>query len=172
VKKRTLSILLALGLVLSAFAGALGPVSADHTEVDLPESHMYFPWVPNGSMIDGTGPWYGTVTVQNLENLPVNINVNVGTGGGFSQVEILTLQPNGSLTLSADALGVPSDGSSVVLEGYIELTPQQLATIYVDIALAGGMFLLPVDLDRAFELGMTRGGALDAVLGWWRESEA
>jgi hypothetical protein len=29
-------------------------------------SAIYFPWVANGDEIDGVGPWYGSITVQNV----------------------------------------------------------------------------------------------------------
>jgi hypothetical protein len=124
-KKQMLSILLALGLVVGAFAAALGPASADHPtppEVigDESSAHVYFPWVPNGSVIDETGPWYGTITLQNLEPVSAELDVYVGQdGGGFSLAQTLSLAANGSTTLSAADLDISSPGSSVKVLGWL-----------------------------------------------------
>jgi hypothetical protein len=120
--------LLAMGLVLSAFVGAFGTAGADHTsptgEFVNPEAesaaHAFFPWVPNGNVIeDGhgfgeTGPWYGSVTLQNLEEGPALIDIYVA--GEYE--ETIVLMPWASTTLSAADLNVPDDGASIEARGY------------------------------------------------------
>lgn len=50
--RRLLHILLTTGLVLAAFAGLMSTASADQE----PSDGIFFPWLPNGEMLDGTGP--------------------------------------------------------------------------------------------------------------------
>jgi hypothetical protein len=75
--RKRVHILLALGLVASLIAGAIS-VSADHFEGEplVLYDAIYAPWVPSGDFINGEGPYYGTVTVQNLDpNFGVRIFV-------------------------------------------------------------------------------------------------
>jgi hypothetical protein len=127
--RKRMHVLLALGLVLSLFVGVLGSASAEHAGSpvgDASSAHVYFPWVPNGSEIDGTGPWYGTVTLQNLENRAVSLDVYRGVGlatgptGGWTLAETIVLAANGSITLSAATLGVPEPGAPVKVLGWLD----------------------------------------------------
>ena len=53
---------LALLIALSGLLPALAPIA--HAQTD--EIHIaYIPWVPNGEVIGGQGPWYGLVSIQN-----------------------------------------------------------------------------------------------------------
>jgi hypothetical protein len=120
VNKRSLRIILAMGLILSAFAGVMGTASADQE----PSDGIFFPWIPNGEMLDGTGPWHGTVTIQNLESAAINLYAYVGVGGSTQAyddpVVVANVQANASVTLTAVSLDIPSPGASVHVFG---LTP-------------------------------------------------
>jgi hypothetical protein len=73
VRQRLLTSLFVLALVVSAFAGSVVPAGADAPKYSGIE-WIFFPRVPNGEIMDETGPWYGTVTVQNLEDEPIVIS--------------------------------------------------------------------------------------------------
>jgi hypothetical protein len=88
-------------------------------------AHQFFPWVPNGTDdMDGMGPFYGTVTVQNL--MPWDIEVDLFTGTGVADENwdfagTLNLEPNESQTQTASALDIPSgEGASVIAIGWTE----------------------------------------------------
>jgi hypothetical protein len=126
-RKRALHVFLALGLVLSVFAGTLAVGSAQDNDNDNDlnndyPNQSYLPWVPNGSTIDDprdfgtTGPYYGTITVQNLENDEINVSwtaVRTEESGSF------TLDPLASTTVTAEGIFGDNDvdGSGVVLTG-------------------------------------------------------
>jgi hypothetical protein len=98
---------------------------------------IYFPWVPHGDTIDDTGPWYGTITVQNIDVNLANQGVRIwvfdsrtmnrfaigedGLGNPYSFEDALEdnrvprydLDPNASVTLSAGELGIEEPGSAL-----------------------------------------------------------
>jgi hypothetical protein len=128
VKKRSLSILLAMGLVLSLLVGALGTASAqpngDDNDINGDEatSQVFFPWVANGSDADGTGPYYGTITLQNVHPGPNVLSIYVtDEDNGWVLADTIALQRFGSITLSADQLGVPEPGGAVWVEGWASM---------------------------------------------------
>lgn len=85
-----LGMALVFGFVLSGVSGLPGARAAGQ-----PSQWLFFPFVPNGSSIGDTGPWYGSVTVQNLEAEPVTLRFATTAApgsGGFS----VTLQGLGS----------------------------------------------------------------------------
>lgn len=116
----TLFTVIAIALML----GAAGRVGADDDgqpdqfgRVDLVELIAY-PYLPSGDMIDQSGPWHGAITVQNVEGADVRIWAL--TDAGFDPDEALgtwVLPPNGSITLSASALGLTESGAPVVIAG-------------------------------------------------------
>jgi hypothetical protein len=112
-RNRFLNMTIALGLVVGLMAGVVGSASADTSPAGTESQWIYFPWVPNGEMMDGAGPWYGTVTIQNLENYRVDISILDESGGTTSTT---TLEPNASKTMSADQLGVGSPGGAVAVQ--------------------------------------------------------
>ncbi len=106
--------MLTIGLVVGAFAGTIGTAGAE----DLQSAYgAYFPWVPNGETLDGMGPFYGAVTVQNLQGEPIDIYVYPGVGSGsqaYGSPEVIAnVQSFASVTLTAEQIGVSSPGGSV-----------------------------------------------------------
>lgn len=76
-----------------------------------------YPHLPHGEMIDEAGPWFGTITVQNVE--PVDVRIWVLPDAGFSPDVALgtyVLPPNGAITLSSAALGL-ENGRPLVVAG-------------------------------------------------------
>jgi hypothetical protein len=62
---------LSIAILLSAFPSNVqaqdeGPIYFDA---------IYFPWVPNAADFDGTGPWHGSITIQNLDVEGNNLGV-------------------------------------------------------------------------------------------------
>ncbi|HET9015487.1 MAG TPA: hypothetical protein VFN57_07820 [Thermomicrobiaceae bacterium] len=126
-RKRFLNLVVALGLVTGLLVGAVGSVGAANTGAPVPSdmsgSSLYFPFVPNGAMMNGTGPWYGTVTVQNLEDVPINISLtNTGTA---TVATTAPLNPKASKTFSAASLNIPTTGSMV---GGVQVTATWAST--------------------------------------------
>jgi hypothetical protein len=133
--------LLGVVLTLSIAAGvAAGSATSTAQDREPPSfSAIYFPWVPNGDMIDGAGLWFGSVTVQNIDaerdHLAVRIWVFDGAmiariasgrndeGDPFELADALDdpqtprfdLDPNASVTLDAAVLGLPEPGSPVAV---------------------------------------------------------
>jgi hypothetical protein len=117
--------MLAMGLALSVFVGALAIGSAQEEEVPDAGAGAYFPWVPNGSTLDGMGPFYGAVTVQNVQTGealdPVDLYFFAGVGENdqawSDPVVVANVQRAASVTLNASDLNVPEPGSSVRVIG-------------------------------------------------------
>lgn len=104
-----LGVALVFGVALSGIAGLPGAQAATQ-----PSQWLFFPFVPNGSQIGDTGPWYGSVTVQNLEAEPVTLRFTTTAApgsGGFTA----TLQGLGSQTFTAAELGVPAGGGGIAV---------------------------------------------------------
>jgi hypothetical protein len=98
---------LALTLCLSLVAGAVDLASADE---HLPYSKtVIFPWLPNGAMLGTMGPFYGAITVQNLEESIAYLSVQAGALPPKTRV----LPANGSLSMRAQEIGVPAPGAAV-----------------------------------------------------------
>jgi hypothetical protein len=107
--------LLALGLLLGLMAGAFGTGSA--TSHDGP-TWIFFPWVPNGNMLGTSGPFHGSVTIQNLENQAVTVYYQTTDNGVFVNLlawKSFVLPAFGSRSLNAEELGVPAGGSGVMV---------------------------------------------------------
>ncbi|TVR76707.1 MAG: hypothetical protein EA415_00840 [Sphaerobacteraceae bacterium] len=123
-------------------------VSGSALDVDVPVESpdsdvMIFPWVPNGAMIeDGradfgdTGPYFGTVTIQNLESERIDIFYTSTASDDYDSEDVSTwesqkLGANRTVTLSASDLDVPDPGSGVLVAGRIEGTtnPARIAAV-------------------------------------------
>lgn len=116
-RKRFLNITFALGLVVGLMAGVVGSASAaDNSPADGTSQWIFFPYVPNGEMLDGAGPWYGTVTIQNTEDFRVGISFGQTASGVDTSQNYTTLEPHASKTFSADQLGIASPGAGVVVQ--------------------------------------------------------
>ena len=109
-KKRLLNIALVLGLVTGLVAGAIAPAGAAGPEFP-GESSIYFPWVPNNDTIAGIEGMNGSVTVQNVEILPVDVTLTDAAG---QELTTITLNPRASQTWTADELGLDEPGSGVI----------------------------------------------------------
>jgi hypothetical protein len=119
-RQRLLASMFALVLVASAFAVALTPAGADTPKYSGTE-WVFFPWVPNGETLSGTGPWYATVTIQNLEDETITVNTHA-TAGGSSNFST-TISPHASKTLPAGTLGVGGPGGPLAISARF-VTPQ------------------------------------------------
>ena len=121
-RKRFLNLVVALGLVTGLLVGAVGsvgaagnngtggPINGNPVPFDMTGSALYFAFVPNGAVINGVGPFFGTVTVQNVEDVPINITLS-NTSGVAQQTA--PLNPHASKTFSAASLNIPSTGNMV-----------------------------------------------------------
>jgi hypothetical protein len=117
------SILLALTFLAVTFAGISVTDAQDEElpdqfgQIDIVELIAY-PFLPYGETIDGHGPWYGSVTIQNVESSDVRIWVLADAGFDVERaLGTYVLPPNGSITLSAAALGLEEAGSPLVVAG-------------------------------------------------------
>lgn len=130
-----------LGVVLALSIGGVVSVSPDRVSADedILFDAIYYPWVPNNGEMNGTGPWHGSITVQNidveLDNMGVRFWVfdsgtinqialnDDGDGGNYSfgdaledpDVPRFDLDANASVTLDAGILGLPEPGSAVAI---------------------------------------------------------
>jgi hypothetical protein len=101
--------LLRLAIVTSVIASLL--VVSPASSAAPPPHFVSFPWVPYGSMLGDLGPFYGAVTIQNLEIVPVTVKIFADPG---SFVVDRALDGEGSITISAWEIGVEAPGSAVV----------------------------------------------------------
>jgi hypothetical protein len=113
-RKRFLNLTLALGLVVGLLAGAVGSAGAV-TPSGSNVEWLFFPYVPNGEELDGSGEWHGSVTIQNLENYQVRIDFSNTAGGNLATGQATTLEPHASKTFSAANLGLPDGGAGVAV---------------------------------------------------------
>ena len=120
---------LAMGLTLGLFVGALAVASAQSQSsvtFNLPSGQgaagAYFPWVPYGSELNGMGPFYGAVTVQNLEDEPRDLFFFPGVGSNSDAYGapyiVANVQRNASVTVNAGSLGLPQPGGSVRVHSF------------------------------------------------------
>jgi hypothetical protein len=79
VRQRLLTSLFVLALVTSVFAGSVMLAGADAPKYSGVE-WIFFPWAPSEEIMDETGPWYGTVTVQNIDDEPIVISAHAMAG--------------------------------------------------------------------------------------------
>jgi hypothetical protein len=152
--RRLISILLTIGLVLGLFAASSSPA----TGIDQQEaSSLYFPWVPTGATIPGqdgfpdAGPFYGTVTVHNLENAPVSLRYSITAGDAdFSDPTNFSstlLPPQGARTFSMQQFVVETEfegeATGVVMHAVIQGTddPARISGVQLQ---AGAV---PIDVD-------------------------
>jgi hypothetical protein len=143
-KRRALSVFMALALTAGAVLGTLVLASAQEGGPVSPDSDVImFPWVPNGAMIQDsradfgdTGPYFGTVTIQNLESSRIDIFYTATDRVGFDTEDVSTwgsqkLEPYSTVTLSASTLQVPAPGSGVLVAGRQEgsSNPARIAAV-------------------------------------------
>ena len=111
--KRLVHLLVALGLVAGALAGAVVPAGAQPPGPEVAgQNAIFFPYIPNGVDIEeGNGPWFGVITVQNLEDYAVDIEIRDASG---DTVTTATLNAHASKTFSADLLGIDDESAGAV----------------------------------------------------------
>jgi hypothetical protein len=137
-QRRVITVLLSLALAAGVFVGAMVFGSAEEPEAD--EGHIVvFPWVPNGSTIEDpredfgdNGPFFGTVTIQNLEDEEIDIYYAATDGLDFEDLTEWTttsLDPYESVTVSAGLAGVEAPGGGVIVAGFMEGTTDEPARI-------------------------------------------
>ena len=142
-KRRAVTLLVSMALAAGVFVGAMalggaqGPNGPESPDSD----RIYFPWVPNGSTIEDprndfgtTGPYHGSVTVQNLED--ERIDVFYTATDGYDAVNLQTwhatkLGAYETVTLSASTIGLDSPGGGAAVAGRIEgeTTPARISAV-------------------------------------------
>ncbi len=114
-KVKFLNVTFALALVAGLFAASVASVGAI-SPVYGPEiagtPTIFFPFVYNGTMMDGMGPFDGSITIQNQNALP--ISVDVMNAGGSTLASGININPRGSKTWSASQLGLADGGEGVI----------------------------------------------------------
>lgn len=124
--KRLVHLLLAVAMAVSAFAGlTIAPAGAVVEELG---NRIYFPFVPNGDEYGNMGPWYGSITVQNPNGVPVNISIRRADG---TQITVASLEPFASKTWTSAQLFGDDPGGGIVVVGPAATTSGQTATITV-----------------------------------------
>src|SRR5579875_868183 len=108
-RKRFLNIAIALGMVVGLLVGVVGSASAvTPTPAYGGTNWIFFPWVPNGEKVDSTGPWYGSITIQNLEDSPIVLTFGPtagSTGGALTNVtQNAIVQAHAAYTFTASQI--------------------------------------------------------------------
>lgn len=116
---RTTRLLLALALVFGLTLAVTGEGAATNHEGP---TELYFPWVPHGAMLGDSGPYHGSLTIQNLESSDVSIYALPMSELGGPEPPMLepwTLGPHASITLSPSEIGIGDGvpGSAVTVSG-------------------------------------------------------
>lgn len=119
-----------MGLAISLFVGAIA-TSGAQGDYALPAGDdvagAYFPWVPHGSDLDGMGPFYGAVTVQNVNGVAADLYFYPGEGASDAAYGdpyvVANVQPNASVTVSSGAMDLDEPGGSVRVHAVPEGTP-------------------------------------------------
>ncbi|MCS7294185.1 MAG: DUF4815 domain-containing protein, partial [Dehalococcoidia bacterium] len=138
--KRLLSLLTALALAVSAFAGlTVAPAGAVVEELG---TRIYFPSLPNGDEYGEMGPWYSAFTVQNPNNFTINVTVFKADG---TQVTVAELQPFASKTWPASAVFGDGAGGGVYVVGPTaeQLGPRTVRYTVVRGTTEGGIDRIP-----------------------------
>lgn len=154
---RFLRYLILTGLILSLFGGlperaSAGPPAGPNC--------LFYPWVPNGVEIEDpdtsevSGPYYGAVRVQNLENEPISIFVmpydhcDTASPGGYFQISIAA---NAAVAFGPNVLGTIPEGTGggLAMVGRMSSDVQQPARIAgvqrqsAPTALSSSLFTIP-----------------------------
>lgn len=118
--RKRFNLLIALSLAVGLLAGAIVTTGAQGSFA-IPHGDRapgaFFPWVPNGADLDGTGPFFGTLTVQNLSDEPMNVYLFPGLGSdldAWNHPNVLGgMAPNATATVTAASLDLAQPGGSV-----------------------------------------------------------
>jgi hypothetical protein len=155
--RKTFRLLLTLALTAMLVAGLATTSSASNHQ----SSHaVHFPWVPNGAMLGDSGPYYGAITIQNLEGAEISVYVvPLSRLGGGEPPTLLpwTLGPHASLTLTSPQIdfgdGVPGSGVLVHAEFTGTSEPARIAGVQKQTAAEP-----PAASSRTTQSHMTAGG--------------
>jgi hypothetical protein len=122
--KRLVSLLTALALAVSAFASLTVAPAGAQVGPEFPDTTIYFPFVPNGEVLAGTGPWFGAIAIQNVEGTAIVVEVyRAGTSAPVSRAQV---NANGSrVWTSGDIFGSASSGTFFPVRG----TPANTADV-------------------------------------------
>jgi hypothetical protein len=165
--RRARRVFLILGLVLSLLVVAIGPASASKQPPDgVPR--LYLPWIPTGAVIDdprgfpSSGPYYGTVTVQNLEDeeiiLYYKATADPENFSDLANFHTTLVGPRASRTIAIPQLQLAADvdGTGVVLAARKSANPASIARIA---AVQKQAAPVAIDVDAKTHAGhMTVGG--------------
>ena len=116
-----------MGLIIGLMVGVAGSAAADTSPGGSESQWIFFPYVPNGETLDGAGPWYGTITVQNTENFRVVISVGQTASMTDTSQNLAALEPHASQTFTADELGILSPGAGVTVMSAWDVSTSKLA---------------------------------------------
>jgi hypothetical protein len=131
----TLRLVLAFGLAAGFF---LSGISAGSASSHQGPSCLFFPWLPDGTAIDDprgfdpSGPYHGTVTIQNLENEPINVfftTVDRCQDQDLGGEQVIGLAASRSITLNASQLGIPEGSGGGIVAAGRRTSDQEPATI-------------------------------------------
>ncbi|HLI50490.1 MAG TPA: hypothetical protein VKU87_01760, partial [Thermomicrobiaceae bacterium] len=142
-------------------AGTAGAETPPGSQADL----IFFPWVPNGETLNNSNPWYGSIVIQNIESVPVNIAIGATAGGAMPMVA--TIQPHASYTFSASQLatllGWTGKGGGAVVQA--TWVPTALPTGNICQAESGSISVQRNDEPENLPSGMTKTADQDVVAG-------
>jgi hypothetical protein len=152
--------------MLLALAGVLGSIT--QRGVVAQEFHaVYFPWVANGEILHGQGPWYGKLSFQNLSDEPCAISIFVSRPGTWTKTAQLSINAGAGRSISANSLAVPSPGAAMRLEALCPIvasvktvTPDVLHAPWSDGARIVTGYTGVSDVDVA-------GATMNAATGWF-----
>jgi hypothetical protein len=131
----TIALLLAIGVLsVSVTTGSAEPPPQSG------QTQRYFPWIPHGEIISDpggfqdSGPYYGLITVQNLEAESVQLQIypTVAYGGVFAS-PVLTLDAYASATYNLQSIFVDmtavSTGVLIQAEKISDQSPARIAAV-------------------------------------------
>jgi len=161
---RILRVVAVLGMLVGLLAVTVGPApaaAANESPLGTPNirpgasslfysiggtQEVYFPWVYNTDNF-GLGDADGSVTVQNLSNSGGYVYFFVGNadGSGYTYTTYAPLNGGASKTFTADQIGVPAPGASVIAALYFN----SLVTVGDTFTLCEADVLIDLDGDGA-----------------------
>lgn len=101
-------------LLVILVVATLAPLTA-RAATTSPASVVVLPWVPNGEVVGGLGPWYGELSFQNLGASSCALSVYVSRNGSWVRTAQISLTAGAARTIGASTLAIPSPGSAVRL---------------------------------------------------------
>lgn len=114
---------LLLSLTLLLAVAGLVPTAMPSAQAQNGERYItYIPWVPNGEMIGGQGPWSGVVSIQNRTDDFCSFEVfAVENNSEWTSKTGLSMFDWESRSLSAGGMNLPDGGSPVRIEATCDI---------------------------------------------------